>query len=285
MKFSELFELYYSRHVLAKNKNHANARYFYQRHGSTWADHPVSEFDAMALQRWVDQLGVDRGTQGANRAINQLAACLNWGVRRGYLPTAYVNPCKFVERFRAKPRERFLLPEELQKFRASVDKEQPAMKDFLWMLLLTGARRSNVAAMRWDHIDTQLAIWCIPDDEHKNGASHTVALSIAALAVLARRKAAHSSPWVFPSPRSKSGHLEDPKRAWHRVMKNAGLANLTIHDLRRTVGSYMAIQGESLLIIGKALGHKDPRSTAVYARLNLQPVREAVDRVQSVLLS
>ena len=68
---------------------------------------------------------------------------------------------------------------------------------------------------------------------------------------------------------SKSGHLEDPKRAWNKIRKKANLKNFRLHDLRRTRGSWMAIAGASQYVIGKALNHKSHKSTAIYARLSL----------------
>lgn len=62
------------------------------------------------------------------------------------------------------------------------------------------------------------------------------------------------------------------------MLEHAGLTNLQIHDLRRTNGSYQAIDGTSLTIIGKSLGHKSPQSTAIYARLSDDPVKESLSR-------
>ncbi|MDR0680067.1 MAG: tyrosine-type recombinase/integrase [Puniceicoccales bacterium] len=75
---------------------------------------------------------------------------------------------------------------------------------------------------------------------------------------------------------SRSGHTEDPKAAWGRILKRAGLENLRIHDLRRTMASYQAIMGSSLAIIGRSLGHKSPQCTAIYARLSNAPVRASM---------
>ena len=76
---------------------------------------------------------------------------------------------------------------------------------------------------------------------------------------------------------SASGHYEEPKRAWHSLLKRAGIENLRLHDLRRTLGSYQAINGSSLQIIGKSLGHKSMQSTQVYARLMNDPIRQSTN--------
>ncbi len=62
-----------------------------------------------------------------------------------------------------------------------------------------------------------------------------------------------------------------------------GLLDLRMHDIRRTLGSYQAITGASLPIIGKTLGHKNSQSTAIYARLNLDPVRASMDKATEAI--
>ena len=54
--------------------------------------------------------------------------------------------------------------------------------------------------------------------------------------------------------------------------------DIRLHDIRRTLGSYQAINGASLPIIGKSLGHKSQQATQIYSRLHLDPVRESMER-------
>jgi hypothetical protein len=72
----------------------------------------------------------------------------------------------------------------------------------------------------------------------------------------------------------------EPKKGWQRILEKANLA-----DLRRTIGSWQAKTGASLAIIGKSLNHKNPATTAIYARLDLDPVREAMQRATSAMLA
>ena len=71
--------------------------------------------------------------------------------------------------------------------------------------------------------------------------------------------------------------MTDPKAAWDRVRERAGLPDVRMHDLRRTLGSWQAATGASLPVIGKSLGHKSTAVTQVYARLDLDPVRLSVN--------
>ena len=143
------------------------------------------------------------------------------------------------------------------------------------MALLTGARKTNILEMRWDQLTG--GMWRIP--ETKNGEVVVVPLVQQAQNILqARRERYGDQPWVFPGP-GKAGHLLEVRKAWVRICKRAGLENLRIHDLRRTLGSWQALSGASEIIIGKSLGHAaGSKATAVYARLGLDPVRASPGR-------
>ena len=103
------------------------------------------------------------------------------------------------------------------------------------------------------------------------------------LDILRRRRAETSSVFVLPGPGAK-GHYMEPKRAWATLLKRAKLDDLRIHDLRRSLGSWMTIGGTSLPIVGKALGHKTSQATSIYARLNLDPVRIAMEKAAEGML-
>jgi integrase len=277
MTMGELWQLYYERKVCIHHKSDANAKYWWSAHGPKWKDRQAHTISRHEVQEWVDSLAAD-SPSAAWRAVSVLSAVLNWGMKREYIPSMK-NPCAGVEKPKLKSRSRFLKPHELARFIDSLQFEQRQFKDFFALALLTGARKGNLMAMKWSAIDFDLATWTIPAEEFKNGDEHVVPLNKWALPLLyARYTTAGSSPWVFPSD-SKSGHMEDPKTAWKRITKRAGLENLHIHDLRRTLASYMAMKGQGQYVIGKLLGHKDHRSTAVYARLDVGAVRTSLDIV------
>lgn len=275
--FGKLFELYYTKRVLVKSRCPENAHYFISKHGPTWGDVPVSSITTFAVQEWVDEYG-QHSRSAANRAVNMMAAVINWGIRRGYYQGT--NPCRGVDRFPMKSRKRFLMPEEMKPFRDALESVSESMRDFFWLCLFTGARKGNVMCMRWDELNFAMQIWQF---EQKNGETQVQPLVPAALAILQRRRERYEGEWVFPGD-GATGHMVNHRRAWDKILKKAGLANLTIHDLRRTVGSYMAAGGFNAFLIGETLGHKDQRSTAVYGRLHTAPVRKALESIQDVFL-
>lgn len=221
----------------------------------------------------------NNGLYQANRILERISAIYNRAIRWGWEGT---NPARGVKKFKEKSRDRFLKRDEMPRFFAALaEDENEIAREFILLSLLTGARKANVLAMRWNEINFEMQEWRIP--ETKNGESHTVPLSEQAIEILERRRAATNSMFVFPS-NGKTGHYADPKRAWERILKRANIADLRIHDLRRTLGSWMAATGTTTAIIGKTLAHKSVQATKIYERLDLDPVRASVNRATDAIM-
>jgi len=192
-----------------------------------------------------------------------------------------LNPAARIQKNPAPSRDRFLQADELTPFfKALSESTNEIMRDFFLLALLTGARRANVSAMRWADIDLAAGVWRIA--KTKNGTPQTVTLSPEAVTVLKSRKAG-GGEYVFPGD-GKTKHIVEPKKAWSTLLKAAGIENLRIHDLRRTLGSWQARTGASLPIIGKSLNHKTHQATAIYARLDLDPVRQSVNTATAAMM-
>lgn len=239
--------------------------------------------DAASAARTID------GKRAANQALGQLHAMFQWATEQARIYSG-ANPAQGIEKFKEAHRDRFLQPDELAPFfQALADEPSQVMRDFFLVALLTGARRANVLAMRWIDINLDRAEWRIP--ETKNGEPQTVTLTPEAVQILTARKTDRDalavedrSAFVFPSDRVENdAPITSPKGAWKRVLERAGLSNLRIHDLRRTLGSWQARTGASLVIVGKSLNHKSQDSTRIYAQLDLDPVRQSVDRATSAM--
>jgi len=191
------------------------------------------------------------------------------------------NPATRIQKNPAPSRDRFLQADELTPFfKALSESTNRVMRDFFLVALLTGARRANVSAMRWADVDLAAGVWRIA--KTKNGTPQTVTLSPEAVTVLESREAG-GGEFVFPGD-GKTKHIVEPKKAWATILKAAGIKNLRIHDLRRTLGSWQARTGASLPIIGKSLNHKTHQATAIYARLDLDPVRRSVNTATAAMM-
>src|SRR5262249_40740399 len=130
------------------------------------------------------------------------------------------------------------------------------------LCLLLGPRKSELLAARWSDIDLGQRTWRLPMT--KAGRSHLLPLPEPAVGILEALPSRGQSDWVFPGD-GASGHLVEPKKAWQRIRQRAGVPDVRIHDLRRTLGSWLAASGYSLPLIGRALNHTNVNTTAVYA--------------------
>lgn len=216
----------------------------------------------------------------ANRAVAIVSSVYNYATDELQLYSGANPAAKIKKNFEA-PRERFAQADEMPRLVAAMAADP--LGDFFLLALLTGARRANLQAMRKSEINLAEGIWRIPVT--KNGTSQNVTLSPEAVIVLRNRIDA-SDPkvdFVFPGT-GKTGHLAEPKTAWARILKTAEISDLRIHDLRRTLGSWQAKAGASLSIIGKSLNHKTHQATAIYARLDLDPVRASVNTATTAML-
>lgn len=240
----------------------------------------LSQIKDTELAAWHTKVGREHPTT-ANRIIALISSLFSHAKERKLFTGQ--NPADGIRKFPENIRDRFIQADELPRFfQALAEEENVTIRDYVLLSLLTGARRSNMMAMQWKDINLDRGEWRLQTT--KNGTPQTVTLSPEAVEILRSRKPEEPEKFVFPSP-GKAGHLVEPRKGWERILERAGIEGLRIHDLRRTLGSWQAKQGASLVIIGKSLNHKTPSTTAIYARLDLDPVRESVNRATSAMLS
>ncbi|RMS30709.1 Integrase protein [Pseudomonas savastanoi] len=230
---------------------------------------------------------------GAGVAANRLLAVVRkmfaWAVERGELNE---SPVAGVSRqHRERSRERVLSFEEIQTFYAAVTatdwiKATPPVRKSLGVMLLTGQRKGEVLAMRWEDISNESDgyWWTIPAAVAKNRRTHRVPLDNLVLDLIGKPETGKTGP-VFESLRKPGSPVIDtaPAHALRdefapdRFFNN--LAPFTPHDLRRTVATALSCLGYPRLILMKVLNHTDPSVSAVYDRYSYdQEKREALTR-------
>jgi len=258
----------------------------YDLHLAHWKARRLSDITQGDVTALHNRIGKLSGQYAANRVLALLSTIYSKSIQIGY---AGNTPTRGVVRFDEEKRERFMAADELPKFfKALQDTPSETMRDAFTSLILTGARRGNVRAMRWDEVNLSRALWTVSRDKAKGKKPLNIHLPASLVVLLQDRKdkadaAGIESPYVFPGT-GKTGHVMELKASWKSLLKRAGLDDLRIHDLRRTLGSWQAATGASLPIIGKTLGHTDAATTQVYARLDLDPVRASVDTATNAML-
>jgi integrase len=250
----------------------------FDRYWSDYRHHTLSQFTRADASFVHKTIGTDRPS-AANDALTFMSAMFKAAIAD--LNYQGPNPITGIRKYHLEGRERFLSPDELAAFFKAIaalntpkHHRSEASRIMFMLCLMTGARRGNVAAMRWDELDLTNGVWTVPAWKTKK--NKTIAIVLIPEAVAMIQLLPKVSEFVFPSSKSKSGHMSYPYRAWEVVCEKAGLENFHIHDLRRTFATYQAGCNVSLYTIAKTLGHGSIDSTAVYARLQLDAQREAV---------
>jgi len=218
----------------------------------------------------------------ANRVITLLsklfALARLWKMRKD-------TPVQGVQRNQEHKRRRYLSSDEIARLLTVLDEYHNAeVADVIRLLLLTGARKTEVLGAAWDQFNLADGTWTKPASITKQKVVHTVPLSAPARRLLEKRFGGRdaNAKFVFPGP-GPLGYRTSIKRDWGQMCKAAGIAGLRVHDLRHSYAAQLASAGVGLHIIGGLLGHSQPATTARYAHLFDDPLRQATERVGGIL--
>ena len=284
MTFSDLFAEWVKEGRAKGKKSLGNDERNFRLHLQGIAKKKLSEIERTHIRTLHRKISTGAGIYQGNRVLALTRAVFNFGIKTLDIP-GLTNPAAGLKANREESRDRRLHPDEMPRFfEALAAEENPDMRDYVMLSLLTGARRSNVLAMTWAEINMERRTWTIPGSKAKAKDNITVPLTDAAVDVLqASAEASGAKGWVFPGS-GATGHLVEPKKGWQRLLQRAGIDDLRIHDLRRSLASFQIDAGVSLAVIGKGLGHHSPQTTAVYARLAQDPVADAWQKGTDAML-
>ncbi len=220
---------------------------------------------------------VTGGKGTAARSVAVLGAICTFAVARELRPD---NPVRGVKLFKGERKERFLSSAELARLGDALSAAEqggttsPYAIAAIRLLLLTGARKSEVLTLRWENVDFERKWLRLP--QSKTGAK-VIPLGSPARELLADLPHQDGNPYVICG--DKSGHhFVGLTKTWERIRRRAELGGLRIHDLRHSFASVAVAGGDSLYLIGKVLGHKQARTTEVYAHLADDPLLAVADR-------
>jgi integrase len=218
----------------------------------------------------------------------------NWGVTE--------NPAERLSRCHEEQRERWLTPEEMERFAAALEeypekhtaalecseKQRVHMKDeakricdAIRLVMVTGSRKSEVLCATWSEFDLKRAIWRKPSHHTKQKRQQHLPLSEDGVLLL-QSITRNGNDLVFPG-RMSNEPFKDIKGAWGEICKLAKIKNLRIHDLRHNYASYLVSNGVSLQVVGKLLGHTQPQTTWRYAHVADHALREATNRFSHLI--
>lgn len=241
-----------------------------------WKARPLDSIKRIDIRDLVEAI---EGEVLPNRVLTLLRTLFRYAVSRDWLDA---SPAEAINKLKVEhSRDRVLSMEEVTRIDAAVTLLGYPFGGFIKMILLTGQRRTEVAAMRWDELNLDDGTWTIPAANSKSNRTHLVPLSPAALAILEAAPRLGDHVWTNDGKSHVSGFSKAKTRLDSFLAgSGAPLEPWVLHDLRRTVATHMVRLGVSETIVGRVLNHSAQGVTAkVYALHSYAPEkRSALDR-------
>ena len=254
-----------------------NRSYLRKRIMPHFAGRPVADIGRQEVRNWFASLHAT--PVAADRSLPVLSVIMQEAEKMGLRPDGS-NPCRGIRRNRRKGRERFLSDGEIRRLSLALTAHadrKPMQVAAIRLLLLTGCRKSEILTLQWsDYREGRLFL-----RDSKTG-PRTVWLSQPARSILDALD--RKCRWVFPA-----AHCDRPVNRgwldplWLKVRAAAGLDDVRLHDLRHTLASLALRQGETVLAIGRLLGHRKPATTLKYTHAADAMVHDAAETVGAVL--
>jgi integrase len=222
----------------------------------------------------------------ANRTVQLLRAAINWAITDLDWPASELsggnNPAHAIKLNQEKARKEWIRPNEIPALLKAIEAEpDPWIRAFFQLLLFTGGRLSELLTLRWRDVDLPNASVTFRDT--KNKTDHTLPLAPDAADIIKSIPRTKGNPYVF-NGHKRGSHLMNPYKAWRRVLDRAEIERrITIHDVRRTVGSLLASSGYSTQQIGKLLNHKSAITAKVYAEIADEAKAEMAEAMAGLL--
>ena len=217
----------------------------------------LSDLSGKHIGAWLAKEAETRPTQAA-LSFRLLSVFVNWcdsqAEYAGLVPT---GACKAQQVRDEMPSKNAKEGDSLQReqlapwFKAVREMGNAVQSAYLQALLLTGARRRELAALRWEDVDFQWLSMTIRDKVEGERTIPLCPYVAHLLAALPRR-----NEWVFSSPTSANGQLAEPTPGHKRALIAAGLPDLTLHGLRRSFGSLAEWTETPAGVVAQVMGHK-----------------------------
>jgi integrase len=228
-----------------------------------WAGRRLSQIGKSDVHALLDRI-VERGSPiVANRVLGWLRLLCSWAVERDIIAT---SPCDRIKPPAAETaRDRVLSDDELKAVWKAADALEPPYGAFVKLLILTGARRTEIAEMRWTEIDARM--WTLPKERAKNARQHAVPLSDSVVEILKALPRIAGSDLIFTlNGRNRITAFSLTKQRLDETMPC--IPHWTLHDLRRTFASGCARLGVAVHVVEAALNHRSGAIKGVAAVYN-----------------
>jgi integrase len=283
---AEVLERYFIARQELKPRTVATYRDLFRLYLSDWMRQPIENITKQMVAKRHLEVAKKAGKAAANNVMRTLRAVYNFAneLLDDSLP---INPVKRLSNtrqwFTIERRQTVVNESDLPKWFAAVNKlENPTIRDYLLLLLFTGARRTETASLAWKDVDMENKTFVLTIT--KNGKPLHLPMSDYIHQLFVTRQALRENDFVFPGW-GESGHLVEPRKQMELVTKQTGIT-FSVHDMRRTYTS--AIDG----VVGyyelkRLLNHslKADDVTAGYVVKNTEKLRPLMQKVTDHILN
>ena len=279
-------------------------------------DLPVETITVEVIEQWRSKKRQEKGLKASslNRQITALRAALNWGVKRGIIEANHMTQLERLREDDSDTKTRYLSSEEQERLHTALDAREERMKaerdnhnawladrneplmpdlkgcafvDYLKPMIITtlhtGIRRGSLFRLLWSDINFQEGMLTVRPAIVKSGVKGGKIIHIPMNPTLTKTLMAwkeqtgrNGDDLVFPSPKT-GGVMDNCKKAWANLLKEANIENCRWHDMRHDFASQLVMKGVDLNTVRELLGHADMKMTLRYAHLAPQVKRAAVE--------
>ena len=240
---------------------------------------PLDRINRNQVLRWFDAFS-QMAPGGANRVLDVFRQILNFAVACGHIR---VNPAHGIKKNRRTALTRFLSRHEIRRLHRVLDeyvrKSSGARQqvDIIRLLLFTGCRKGEIVRLRWAEVNGNMLVLA----DSKTG-PRTIPLNDQARSLLERQPRGESE-FVFPSPRCVTRPRARDLPLWYEIRREAEIEDVRLHDLRHTVASHAVMNGVSVPVVSRLLGHTNVQTTLRYAHLADKDIEDTAERIGTAM--
>lgn len=279
-KFDDFFVNIYLPHArLRKRSWQLDAKIETKHISPYFGNMQISEIRQTDVEEWLNSLlAHGYAPTSCNRFLAVLKIAFAMAESRGLTAE---SPCRNTRPFRkSNQSERYLSKKEAGMLMAALAKSEKQEAKAIRLIMLTGARKSEILKARWENVSFERRMLTVPLS--KSNRPRHIILSNAALSILQEMRSHKTGQWLFPG-RNPDKPLSDIFLFWNGLRKELGLQDVRVHDLRHSFASFLVNAGHSLYEVQKLLGHNDPRTTMRYAHLGQDSLVVAAEVVSEAV--
>lgn len=273
---ADLCEIYLERHAKPHKKSwQEDEKRINNRILPEWSTHRIEAINKSDIALLHNKIGI-KAPYEANRVLALISKMFEVAIEWGIVDENRVNPASRIKKFKEVKRDRWVSESEMPKLMEAIYAEENIYARYaILTYLLTGMRKNEVLTLKWSDINWDTKKIRLGDT--KAGRVHYVPISTVAEDILKKIPKVNGCSYIFAGRDGGDTHLINISKPWDRIRKQADLPDVRLHDLRRTVGSWMAQSGHSLQVIGKVLNHSSEKTTKIYAHLQEEDARNALE--------